>query len=112
MMKPAEEQMRLVLSEIKFQDSQVPIIQNFTALTHQRASELRENLIRQVSAPVRWMQSMDLAQKKNWTRCIECGNGKVLQGLLKKIDSEAFQVFNTTSLDELKNIENCVKSLA
>lgn len=106
LMKPAEEKMRAVLTDISFQDAQFPVIQNFTAKTHTQSSELRENLIRQVSAPVRWMQSMDLAQQKGWTTCIECGNGKVLQGLLKKIDSDAFKVFNTTSLEELKNIEN------
>jgi len=109
MMKPAEDQMRSVLGEISFQDAQFPIIQNFTAQTHQKSSELRENLIRQVSASVKWMQSMDLAREKHWTTCIECGTGKVLQGLLKKIDSEAFQVFNTNSLEDIENIEKFAK---
>lgn len=112
MMQPAEDKMRSVLTEIPFQNSKFPIIQNFTAQAHEKAEELRENLIRQVSAPVRWMQSMDLAKARSWTKCIESGNGKVLQGLLKKIDSDAFQVFNTTSLEELKTIENSVKSLS
>lgn len=112
MMKPAEEKMRSVLSEISFQKAQAPVIQNFTAQVHQAPAELRENLIRQVSAPVRWMQSMDLAQEKSWTTCIECGTGKVLQGLLKKIDSEAFKVFNTNSLEDIENIEKFVKNPA
>jgi hypothetical protein len=55
------------------------------------------------------MQSMDLAKEKAWTTCIECGTGKVLQGLLKKIDSEAFQVFNTNSLEDIENIEKFAK---
>jgi [acyl-carrier-protein] S-malonyltransferase len=109
MMKPAEDKMRSVLGDISFQDAKFPIIQNFTAKTHQNASELRENLIRQVSASVKWMQSMDLAKEKAWTTCIECGTGKVLQGLLKKIDSEAFQVFNTNSLEDIENIEKFAK---
>ncbi|MGZ5279474.1 MAG: ACP S-malonyltransferase [Pseudobdellovibrionaceae bacterium] len=112
LMKPAEEQMRSVLGEISFLDSHFPIIQNFTAKTHHKGSELRENLIRQVSASVKWMQSMDLAKEKQWTTCIECGTGKVLQGLLKKIDSEAFQVFNTNSLEDIENIEKFAKSQA
>ncbi len=110
MMKPAEERMRSVLTEIAFQDAKFPIIQNFTAQAVQNATELRENLIRQVSGSVRWMQSMDLAKEKGWTSCIESGTGKVLQGLLKKIDSEAFQVFNTNSLEDIENIEKSVKS--
>lgn len=112
LMKPAEEKMREVLSSISFQDAAFPVIQNFTALNHTRASELRENLIRQVSAPVKWMQSMDLAKQKGWKQCIECGAGQVLQGLLKKIDSEAFQVLNTTSLKDLETIEKFEKKAA
>lgn len=112
MMKPAEDKMREVLTEIKFQDAQFPIIQNYTAQIHQGANDLRENLIRQVSGSVRWMQSMNLAQEKLWTTCIECGTGKVLQGLLKKIDSEAFKVFNTNSLEDIENIEKFVKNPA
>lgn len=109
MMMPAEEKMRQVLSEITFQEAHFPIIQNFTAKTHTKAAELKENLIRQVSSPVLWMQSMDLAKSQGWNKCIECGAGKVLQGLLKKIDSEAFQVFNTTTLEDIENIEKFVK---
>jgi [acyl-carrier-protein] S-malonyltransferase len=112
MMKPAEDKMREVLGAISFQDAKFPIIQNFTAQTQVKAPDLRENLIRQVSASVKWMQSMDLAKEKSWTTCIECGTGKVLQGLLKKIDSEAFQVFNTNSLEDIENIEKFAKTQA
>lgn len=112
LMKPAEDKMREVLSATSFNDATFPVIQNFTALAHTRASELRENLIRQVSAPVKWMQSMDLAKQEGWKQCIECGAGQVLQGLLKKIDSEAFQVLNTTSLKDLENIEKIAQNLA
>jgi [acyl-carrier-protein] S-malonyltransferase len=110
MMKPAEEKMREVLTEMNFKNAQIPVIQNFTAQTHLDADTLRENLIRQVSAPVLWMQSMALARDKSWTTCIEAGAGKVLQGLLKKIDPESFKVFNTNSLEDIENIEKFVKN--
>lgn len=110
MMMPAEETMRLVLTEMHFKNAQIPVIQNLTARVHTDSKELRENLIRQVSGSVRWMQSMELAKQSGWTRCIETGAGKVLQGLLKKIDSTAFQVFNTNSLEDIENIEKFVKS--
>lgn len=122
MMKPAEDKMREVLTEIAFKDAVFPIIQNFTALAHTAATELRENLIRQVSAPVRWAQSMEFVRetdKRNWplgaegksiTVGFECGTGKVLSGLLKKIDSEGFKVFNTSSLEDLENIEKFIKT--
>ncbi|PIS12053.1 MAG: [acyl-carrier-protein] S-malonyltransferase [Bdellovibrio sp. CG10_big_fil_rev_8_21_14_0_10_47_8] len=112
MMAPAEEKMREVLTEIPFQTAKFPIIQNYTAQLETKAELLRENLIRQVSAPVRWMQSMDLAKQKGYTTCIECGAGKVLQGLLKKIDSTAFRVFNTNSLEDIENIEKFAKELS
>lgn len=104
MMAPAEEKMRHVLGEISFKSAAFPVIQNLTAQTHQDPAELRENLIRQVSAPVKWMQSMETLKKMGVSECLELGTGKVLQGLLKKIDSEFFHVFNTNSLEDLKQI--------
>jgi [acyl-carrier-protein] S-malonyltransferase len=107
MMKPAEEKMRQVLSDIQFRDAQIPVVQNFTAKTETKASVLRENLILQVSGSVRWMQSMDSVKLLGYTQFIECGNGKVLQGLLKKIDP-SFKVATTNSLDELKSLEGAL----
>lgn len=110
MMKPAEDKMREVLTSLEFKNAVFPVVQNRTAQAHSKSEELRENLIRQVSAPVKWMQSMETLKNRGETVCIEAGNGKVLQGLLKKIDSEHFQVFNTNSLEDLEIIEKFVKS--
>lgn len=109
MMKPAEDKMRKVLSDIPFQDAQFPIIQNLTAKTHQKATELRENLIQQVSGPVRWTQSMETLKSSGVSHAVELGTGKVLQGLLKKIDSEFFKVFNTNNLEDLETIGKLAK---
>ena len=108
LMEPAEKKMREVLEDIEFKNSTLPVLQNFTAKPHFSAAELRENLIRQVSAPVLWMQTFQNYLGKNAERpivAIECGSGTVLKGLLKKIDSEAFQVFNTQNLEEIKQLE-------
>lgn len=110
MMKPAEDKMRKVLSDTPFKDSTIPVIQNLTAKAHQKSSELRENLIQQVSAPVRWTQSMETLKQMGASQVIEVGAGKVLQGLLKKIDSEFFRVFNTNSLEDLENIGKMAKN--
>lgn len=110
MMKPAENKMRDVLSEMTFENAHFPIIQNFHAKSEVEGSILRENLIRQVSAPVRWTQSMDVLKSLNCAHVIECGAGKVLQGLLKKIDAEFFKVFTTTSMEDIKNIEDFLKA--
>ena len=105
LMAPAEKKMREVLTATDFNTARFPVLQNYTAQFHTQASEIRENLIRQVSAPVRWWQSIEALKQRNYKVCIECGSGKVLQGLVKKIDSEFFQVFNTSSLEDIKTIE-------
>ena len=110
MMKPAEEKMRQVLTAMEFNKADFPIVQNFHAKMESEGSVLRENLIRQVSAPVRWTQSMEVLKSLGHSKMIECGAGKVLQGLLKKIDGEFFQVATTTSLEDIKNIEESLKA--
>jgi [acyl-carrier-protein] S-malonyltransferase len=110
MMAPAEAKMRQVLTDLPFATAQFPIIQNFHAQAETDAAILRENLIRQVSAPVRWTQSMEFLKNTGTKVCIECGTGKVLQGLLKKIDGEAFQVLSTNSVEDLKTIEEFLKA--
>ena len=65
MMSPAEDRMRAVLMEIPFKSPQFRIVQNYTAQFENSPDQLRENLIRQVSAPVRWTESMELVKKEN-----------------------------------------------
>lgn len=110
MMKPAEDKMRSVLTAMEFQKAAFPIIQNFHAKAETEGSVLRENLIRQVSAPVRWTQSMEVLKNLGHAQVIECGAGKVLQGLLKKIDGDFFKVMTTTSMEDIKTIEEFLKA--
>lgn len=102
MMQPAENRMREVLSEMAFSAPEFPICQNFTAKLEKDPTVLRENLIRQVSAPVLWTQSMQTLLGQNFTVGIECGHGSVLKGLLKKIDGERFIVHSLNSLEDLR----------
>ncbi len=110
LMKPAEDVMRDVLTSMTFKDSKFPIYQNFTAQPVSKADSLRENLIRQVSAPVLWTQSIETMKLKNLTTMIECGHGTVLKGLLKKID-EGFKVYSLSSLDDLKSLTGDLKAM-
>lgn len=112
MMLPAEKIMREVLTAMDFRTPQFKIVQNFTAEFENKSEQLRENLIRQVSAPVRWTESMERLKAQNLTRCIECGVGKVVAGLVKKLDPEAFTVYSTNSLEDLKLIEESLKALS
>lgn len=110
MMKPAEEKMRLVLTAMAFEKPEFPICQNFTARMETEPATLRENLIRQVSAPVLWTQSMLHLKEQGLANCVECGHGSVVKGLLKKIDGEFFHVSSLSTLDDLKALESQIKS--
>lgn len=112
MMLPAEKTMREFLNTISFSQASFPIVQNFTATMESNPEVIKENLIRQVSAPVLWTQSMKTLLDKNLNLSIECGHGKVLNGLLKKIDPERFKVLNTNNLEDLKNIGEHLKALS
>jgi [acyl-carrier-protein] S-malonyltransferase len=105
MMKVAEEKMADELAQVKFLDAKNPIVQNFTSQTHSQAEELRRNITLQISGAVRWLQSVELLLQMGSNHFIECGCGKVLTGLLKKIDTTGAQAFNINSLEELKTIE-------
>ena len=105
LMKPAEEVMRAHLETVQLSDAIYPVVQNFTASPTRSASELRENLIRQISSPVLWTGCVEKLRDLNCLKLIEAGPGKVLSGLVKKIDSEAFQTFNLNSLEDLKAVE-------
>ena len=109
MMKPAQEKMAEFFQNISFKNSEIKIIQNVHAEVETQAESLKHNIIEQVSAPVKWTQSMNTLKKLEVATCFEVGNGSVLKGLLKKIDSEFFKVYSTSTLEDLKLIENLGK---
>jgi [acyl-carrier-protein] S-malonyltransferase len=109
LMKPAEEKMSKVLHDMKFENAKFPIVQNFVADFVQEAKSLRQNLIRQVSAPVLWTQSIKKIRSHGIAQGVECGHGKVVAGLVKKIDSE-FKVWSANSIEDLKLLEDNIKA--
>lgn len=110
MMKPAEEKMRKTLVDIPFADAAYPVVQNFTAEAVKEGNILRENLIRQISAPVRWVECVERLVQMGSQRVVELGCGKVLSGLAKKIDSTHLQTFNINSIEELKTLEQALQA--
>lgn len=109
MMKPAEEKMRLLLTAMEFKAPEFPICQNFTAKLEKDPAALRENLIRQVSAPVLWTSSMLHLRDAGMTKGVECGHGSVVRGLVKKIDG-SFDVAGMNTLEDLKSFEEKLKA--
>ena len=89
LMEPAREELESAIQSTNFSDPICPVYQNVNAKPSSDISEIRENLIAQLTSPVRWTQSVQAMVGDGATEFIECGPGKVLQGLVRKISPEA-----------------------
>lgn len=89
LMEPAREELAEAIKNTVFSEPTCPIYQNVVAKAVSNPEEIKENLIAQLTAPVRWTQSVQQMIEDGATEFIEVGPGKVLQGLVKKIDRNA-----------------------
>jgi len=85
LMKPAAEKLAEKLESVSLQMPQIPVLQNVTASEAQSVEQIKENLIAQLYSPVLWTTSMQAIVETGVAKSIECGPGKVLSGLNKKI---------------------------
>ena len=88
MMEPAREELATAIEATTFSTPNCPVYQNVTATAVSSADEIKKNLIIQLTAPVRWTQSVQQMIKDGATSFTEVGPGKVLVGLVNKIDKE------------------------
>jgi [acyl-carrier-protein] S-malonyltransferase len=86
MMEPAREELAAAIKETQFNEPACPVYQNVPASAVTSATEIKENLMKQLTAPVKWTQSIQSMIADGGTQFIEVGPGKVLQGLMRKID--------------------------
>ena len=86
LMEPAREELAAAIEETRFSTPICPIYQNVSTFAVTNPEEIKKNLIFQLTAPVKWTQSVQNMIKDGATEFIEVGPGKVLQGLVKKID--------------------------
>lgn len=86
LMKPAAEQLREVLDGMEMKDAEIPVVINVTAQPVSNASEIKDKLIEQLYSPVQWEDSVTKMIDLGVDTFIEIGPGKVLSGLIKKID--------------------------
>ncbi|MDF2909446.1 MAG: fabD [Sporolactobacillus laevolacticus] len=103
LMKPAAEKMREVLDGLPVADAKIPVVANSTALEESSAEDIRNHLIEQLYSPVRWTESVERLNALGVDTFVEVGPGKVLSGLIRKINrkSTVFQVNDTQSLNEV-----------
>jgi [acyl-carrier-protein] S-malonyltransferase len=86
MMEPAREELAAAIEATEFSDPICPVYQNVTAQAVTSSDEIKKNLMIQLTAPVRWTQSIQAMIADGGSDFIEVGPGKVLQGLMRKID--------------------------
>ncbi len=89
LMKPAEEELAAAIEATTFNKPNCPVYQNVSTTAVTDPNEIKKNLIAQLTAPVKWTQSVQNMIADGATEFIEVGPGKVLQGLVKKIDKDA-----------------------
>ena len=100
MMAPAADVMARALAEITIKDALVPVVQNVTVQPETVASDLRENLIAQVTGRVRWRETMAWFVQAGVTDFVELGTGKVLSGLAKRAAPDA-QIHTLDKFDDI-----------
>ena len=88
LMKPAQDRLAADLNELQLSDLQTPLVTNVDAKPIKSGNEARDSLIRQVSQPVRWLESVEFLSGHGVQTFIEIGPGKVLSGLVRQINRE------------------------
>jgi len=88
LLKPASDRLREYLAGVNFSSPSIQLINNVDVASETDAAAIKDALVRQAAAPVRWVESVQKMSALGITRVIECGPGKVLSGLVKRIDSQ------------------------
>ena len=104
LMKPAADRLKARLATTAFSVPQIPVVNNVDVKIEVDAGAIRDALYRQAFGPVRWAETVLAMRARGVTHVIECGPGKVLAGMVKRIDAEALSgaVFDPASLADMK----------
>ena len=103
LMKEAGEKLKSVLGEFNFKDSETDLIANTTGNVVKNIEELKKEIYEQSFGPVKWVDTINFLKKQGVTKIYEIGPGKVLAGLIKKIDKE-IEVKNIEKLEDFDNL--------
>jgi len=107
LMAGAQPKLQATLAGVPFQPPSVTVISNVTARPHGSVAEIQSLLVRQVTASVRWEESMRYLLAQGFTRFVELGPGTALSGFMKRIDKNA-RMFNVA---DVPSLEETVKAL-
>ncbi|MBH1977461.1 MAG: ACP S-malonyltransferase [Comamonadaceae bacterium] len=106
LMKPAAEKLRAALATTPLAAPQIPVLNNIDVAVQQDADAIRDALYRQAFGPVRWVECVQALKARGMTHIVECGPGKVLAGLTRRIDAEltGAALYDTATLTEIKEL--------
>jgi len=106
LMKPAAEKLRVALAATALAVPQIPVLNNIDVAVQQDADAIRDALYRQAFGPVRWVECVQALKARGMTHIVECGPGKVLAGLTRRIDTEltGAALYDTATLTEIKEL--------
>ena len=104
LMKPAALKLKEKLDVTEFAAPQIPVINNIDVAVEQDPQRIRDALVRQAFGPVRWVEVVQAMQARGLSTLVECGPGKVLAGMTKRIaaDMSGLPLFDVASLAEVK----------
>lgn len=108
LMFEASEELKLILDNIPFSEPKVPVISNYTAQPEVKVNQIRENLVNQIKGSVRWEESMRFILSEGVINFYEFGPGKVLKGLMRRIESDAkvINIERSADMDQVANIRS------
>ncbi len=106
LMKPAAEKLRARLEELEIASPQIALINNIDVAVEVDADRIRDALYRQAFGPVRWVECVQAIKARGLTTLVECGPGKVLAGMVKRIDAEmaGAALFDPATLEDVKGL--------
>ena len=104
LMKPAAEKLKEKLAATTFAAPQIPVVNNIDVTVETDSDRIRDALYRQAFGPVRWVECVQAIKAKGISTLVECGPGKVLAGMVKRIDADmtGLPLFDPASLAEVK----------
>lgn len=109
LMQPAADRLASVLADIEFRTPAIPVLSNVTAEPHGDPEQMRRDLVRQVTHPVRWYGSIEWFAQNGVTGYVECGPGRVLSSLIKRTQVDA-RVANVQDLGSLNKTVSAMQA--
>lgn len=106
LMRPAAEKLKAVLADVALAAPQIAVINNIDVAVVQDGAAIADALYRQAFGPVRWVESIQAMKARGITHVVECGPGKVLAGMVKRIDAELVgaALYDPATLAEVKEL--------